>query len=378
MIEPMKNLNQFIFFNVLCRLLTGAALYPVLLSMMLLGLTSLPVQALPVQGLYQEEIAVTNQSDQERRRAYREAFAQVITKVTGERRWLEHPQIVSALNSADRYVAQVSFRSGGGSSQQAGQLDVRFDQALIDTLLEGANIPVWDVNRASVLVWITVQDIDGRRTMLGSSAEHQLLDQVRAFSDQRAVPVLIPLLDLEDRLLVNVDRAWALDAEALRKAADRYAADSVLAGRILVTPAGDLVGFWQLIFRNDVQVFDHINSDITSYMEAPLDRAAVTLASYFGLVASEFEREDQVVLRVDGINDLQSHSRLVRYLESLSVVREIKLNALRTDSLELDLQLLGTRQILTEFISLGRDLQPVDFVPGQPVGEVLHYRWTRQ
>jgi hypothetical protein len=254
---------------------------------------------------------------------------------------------------------------------------VRFDQSLIDNLLESANIPVWDVNRASVLLWVTVQDTSGRRTMLGSSAEHELLDQVRIFSDKRAVPVLIPLLDLEDRQIVSVDRAWALDADALRRAGDRYAAESVLAARILITAAGDMVGFWQFMFRDDVQVFDHISNDQASYMEVPLDRAAVTLAGYFGLVTSEFEREGQVLMRVDGISDLQNHTRLLQYLESLSVVRQVTVSALRADSLELNLKLLGTGQILTDFISLGRDLEPVNFEPGQQVGELLHYRWTR-
>lgn len=377
MIERMKNQRQFRLFSIFSGFNKRSVVLPACIFLILVLMPVAFVQALPVQGLYQEEIAVANQSDQERRRAYRDALVSVVTKVTGERRWLEHPQIVSAINSADRYVAEVSFRSGAGPQGQTGQLEVRFDQTLIDNLLDNANIPVWDVNRASILLWITVQDENGRRTMLGSSAEHELLDQVRVFSDERAVPVLIPLLDLEDRLMVNVDRAWALDAQALRQAANRYAADSVLAGRILITPAGDLVGFWQLMFRDDVQVFDHIDNELASYMEVPLDRAAVTLASYFGLVASEFDREDQVLLRVDGISDLQSHTRLLQYLESLSVVRQIKLSALRSDSLELSLQLVGTRQILTDFISLGRDLEPVNFVPGQQVGELLHYRWTR-
>lgn len=347
---------------------------PVLLILMMF--LSDPGFALPVQGLYQEEIAVANQGDQERRRAYSEAFSRVITKVTGERRWLQHAEIAAAMSGADRYVAEVSYRSSGVAGQQNGMLDVRFDQSLIDNLLNQANIPVWDNNRATVLLWLTVQDTDGRRVMLGSSAEHALLDQVRQFADERAVPVLIPLLDLEDRRLVPPTQAWSLDAAALAQAAERYAADSVLAGRVLVTPAGELVGFWQLMFRGDVQVFDHIGPADT-YMDLPLDRASARLASHFGLVLSEFEREDSVSIRVDGISDLQSHTQLIRYLESLSVVQQVQVSALRPEGLDLNLRLLGTRQILTEFISLGRDLQPVDFQPGQPVGDQLHYRWTR-
>lgn len=335
----------------------------------------LPVAALPVSGLYVAEIQVADQSERERRRAYTEAFARVITKVTGERRWLEQSQVTAARGSAERYVAEVSYRSAA-SGGPGGFLSVTFDQAQIDSLLNQAGIPVWDNNRASVLLWLTIQGPDGRRVMLGSSAEHALLDQVRQFAEERAVPVLIPLLDLEDRRLVTPNQAWALDNTALAQAAARYAADSVLAGRVLVTASGELVGLWQMHFRDDVQVFDHIAAQ-EGYMDQPLDFATTRLASYFGLVSSEFEREDQVSLKVEGIRDLQNHMQLIAYLESLSVVRQVQVSALAPDGLQLTLEIAGTRQMLTEFISLGRDLQPLGqsnaAVPAGP----LHYRWTR-
>src|SRR5690606_13284957 len=195
-------------------------------------------------------------------------------------------------------------------------------------------------------LWITVQDESGRRVMLGSGSEHPLLDQAREFSALRAVPILIPLLDLEDRRLVNPTQSWALDANALQQVAARYDADSVLAGRVLVTPAGELIGFWQLMFRSDVQSFDHI-AQIDGYMDLPLDALTSRLASHFGLVRSEFEREDQVTMRVDGIRSLQNHMDLIRYLEGLSVVQQVRVNALRPDSLELTLQILGSAQTLT-------------------------------
>jgi hypothetical protein len=58
-------------------------------------------------------------------------------------------------------------------------------------------------------------------------------------------------------------------------------------------------------------------------------------------------------------------------------VQQVQVSALRPEGLDLNLRLLGTRQIFTEFISLGRDLQPVNFQPGQALSDQLHYRWTR-
>ena len=47
-------------------------------------------------------------------------------------------------------------------------------------------------------------------------------------------------------------------------------------------------------------------------------------------------------------------------------------------SLELDVTLIGNPFLFTEFIALGRDMQPVQpFDPGQEQTPALHYRWVR-
>jgi len=331
------------------------------------------VQALPVTGLYEETIAVNNQSEQERQRAYRQAFQQVLVKVTGETRWLEHPAIIDALRMSASYVSEVSYRSG----PEGGALSVQLDQALLDDLLNRENIPVWDNNRASILLWLTLQSADGHRVALGSGSEHELIVQSQAFADRRAVPVLLPLLDLTDRRLVTQEEGWSLDSESLQSAAQRYGADSILAGRILETPDGQWVGLWRIMFRDRNETFDHLDSVDSDYMTVPLDRLTSMLANYFGLVLSEFEQRDSVRVEISGINNMQSHRQVVDYLSSLSVVEQVSLTALRPGTIELRLDLAGTRQMLSEFISLGRDLQPGNFEPGEPLPQVLNFRWTR-
>lgn len=348
------------------RLVSGLVLF-------CMALFASAAQALPVEGLYEQLIEVSDQGDAERRRAYREAFSRVIVKVSGELRWLDHPAVRGALAAPDNYVAEVSYRTRQGQTA----IDVRFDQQLIEDLLVRAEIPIWDRNRASVLLWLTVQDASGRRVMLGSGSDHELHQQARVFSEQRGLPVLIPILDLTDRQLVTQDESWALDDDALRAAGERYGADSVLAARLLEMPGGELVGLWKFIFRDQVQTFDHMGAIDQRYVEQPLDTATSILAQHFALLPRDLEREDEVLLRVDGITDLSNHRILIDYLESLSLIRDVRLAAIRPDGLDLRITMVADRYRLAELISLDRDLRPEGFELGGTLSDVLHYQWTR-
>jgi uncharacterized protein len=370
-------------------------LWGLLLSGLMLLLVSLPVVALPVDGLYSFELTVQNQSDAERRRAYREALAGVLLKVTGESRWVQQPQLQSALNNAQSYVEEVSFRSGVrpqlADPQQNSDLlaeqpvvsvpatfiNVRFSRDLIDDLLDSANIPIWDRNRPSVLVWLSIENASSERMLLGSDSEHQVMEIIREFSQRRGVPLLIPVLDFTDRRNLSADQAWSLDEQAILAASARYGADSILSGRLLVTPAGELVGMWQFIFNDSIATFDGFENDLQRYMETSLDRVTASLAAQFSIVRSTLQGNDSVVLRVDGIRSIAAHQSVVSYVSDLAVVRNVALSRLSEDSLELKVTLSGSRTHLAEFMNLDRDLEAVEPDIRDENNNFLHYRWTR-
>ncbi len=364
------------------------------LALLLVMLMAAPAQALPVDGLYRFELPVENQSDAERRRAYREALSAVLLKVTGDQRWLQDPLLQSALNNAQSYVQEVGFRTGsrqvaappadndGDALAEAPMvsvpttfISVRFSSDAIDDLLDSANIPIWDRNRPSVLVWLSVQDSSGRRTLLGSDSEHQIVEIIRQFSQRRGLPLLIPMLDLTDRRNVPADRAWDLDQQAIRLASERYGVDSILSGRLLITPNDDLVGLWQFLFKDSVDTFDGFDQDLERYLEAALDRVTAQLASHYSIVRNTLQSNDRVLLRIDDIRDIASHHTVVSYVRDLSVVRHVAVSRLSPNSLELLVDLSGSRDHFADFINLGRDLQPVADEAGEP--DLLHYRWTR-
>ena len=160
---------------------------------LLLGLSVITglSQALPVSGLYNHEVAVGNESDSERDRAFSEALSAVIVKVTGARHWLEEPVIATALRNAQNYVEGFDYRTEivvadleevsddqaqpqtepqtqpqtqvTVSTVEQNFINVIFASDLVDDLLASANVPVWDSNRPSVLVWMVLQNDQGER-----------------------------------------------------------------------------------------------------------------------------------------------------------------------------------------------------------------------
>lgn len=384
-------------------------------------LVSIATQALPVTGLYSEQVAVANESDAERSRAFREALQAVIIRVTGETEWLDHPAIVTAVENAQSYVEAIGYSSeivaipaeaaapsaeatgaieppdtgvettAGApaaddnspadstpltpTSREQRYIDVDFSSALIDELLTSANIPIWDSNRPSVLVWMALQDESGNRSLMTSDINDDIIELIQEFADRRGLPVLFPVLDFEDRRSLNEDLVWTLNEEAIRKASSRYGADSILTGRLHFTASGELVGLWQFLFQDEADVFDGFSTDLQEYLHGPLERVTSQLASYFAIVPESATRET-VQLRIDGVGSLQDYSSLLSYVSGLGLVESVNPAQLDGERLELRLGLVGDAQQLFELIALDRDLLPIAGAVTDG-SDVLHYRWTR-
>lgn len=397
----------------------------------LFGGLSLPgSSALQVTDLYRYQVAVANESDAERNRAFTEALTAVVLKVTGDRRHLQVPAIERALRNAQDYVEGISYStelieviqeqeqngsadddgaSGGVNSPQAGTqpasdnadgssaadsapldqapatefseqryISVNFASSLIDELLVQANIPIWDSNRPSVLVWMILQDASGERSFLSAETNPEIIEIMQGFAISRGLPIIFPVLDFEDRRNLSEDIVWALDQQAIAAASERYGADSILAGRLHFTAGGELVGLWQFLFQQQAEVFDGFDEELISYINQPLERITNQLSSYFAIVP-EAASEQVVSLRVDGVRNLTAYSALLTYVRGLAVVENVYASSLDGDRLDLQLDLLGDSRQLAELIDLDRDLLPISESSNLTgdINPALHYRWTR-
>ena len=371
------------------------ALYSLLL--LTLPLISLePSAALQVNGLYSQQIPVTNDGEAERNRAFQEALSAVVVKVSGDPRWLENPAIERAIAQAQNYVEATSYISESiqlpleDNTVSAGDADeeqfytaeqriisVNFAAALIDELLADADIPVWDGNRPSVLVWMVLQSSSGDREFLTADSKPEIVKVMQNFAVARGLPIIFPVLDFEDRRTLSENVAWNLDEAAIFSASERYGADSILAGRLHFTASGELVGLWQFQFQEEAEVFDGFDSELQPYLYDPLNRITTRLASYFAILPESIGGAS-IRLRIDGIKNLNAYSSLLNYVENLGVVATVTTAEVDGERIELQLSLVGDTRQLYEQIALDRDLLPINnTLEDSSLATLLHYRWTR-
>jgi uncharacterized protein len=369
-----------------------------LYSLMLLTLLLIswqPSVALQVSGLYSQQIPVTNDGEAERNRAFREALAAVVVKVSGDPRWLENPAIERAIAQAQNYVEATTYISeliqlpleDNTASADTDEeqfytteqriISVNFAAAFIDELLADADIPVWDGNRPSVLVWMVLQSSAGDREFLTADSNPEIVKVMQDFAVARGLPIIFPVLDFEDRRTLSENTAWNLDEAAISSASERYGADSILAGRLHFTASGELVGLWQFQFQDEADVFDGFDSELQSYLYEPLNRITTQLAGYFAILPESIDGET-IRLRIDGIKNLNAYSALLNYVENLGLVAAVTTAEVDGERIELQLSLVGDTRQLYEQIALDRDLVPINnTLEDSSLATLLHYRWTR-
>jgi len=204
--------------------------------------------AVKVLNLYQADLAVASQSDEMREQAVQDGFLQVLMRVSGDENIGSHPVIKRNLNRADYYVREFSYSSATTQSSEYA-LHVRYEEKDVNRLLKQAGVVCHGSNRPLLLVWLVVTDKDQQKDIISSEATEEVHTLLRQQSKRLGLPVIFPIMDVEDVKLVSVDDVANMSLDVLNKAARRYAPDGLLIGEI--DQQGDIINSqWQLIFHD--------------------------------------------------------------------------------------------------------------------------------
>lgn len=317
-------------------------------------LPALVVQA-AAPALFEAEVEVSDQTQTTRNAAFESALAQVLVRVTGQTGMPGTSAGKSLLAAPDRLVQQYRYFTEPNHVPPLLKLWVRFDGDAIRQALQQQGMAYWGGERPDTLVWLAVED-RGNRYVVAANDGSDVHREIAAAARARGVPVLFPLMDLEDQVQVRYADIWGGFFDKVLAASGRYNTPVILIGRLNRMPSGGWASRWQLEMSGSTRTWSDSHPQLEVLARQGIDDLAEVQASQ--LAVNTGAAGSTVAITVSAIDTLDGYARAGNYLSSLSSVRNVQVAEVRADEVQYTLQLNGSIQDLNRTISIGTVLVP--------------------
>lgn len=315
------------------------------------------VQAVVVTGLYEAEIPVLDQSASRRNKNMAAVLRVVLVKVTGDSQVPSHSSVAELLLNADQYVQQFEYRMQEEADKQQLFLWAQFNKSSLDKILRDAAIPEWGRERPSTLVWLVIDDTNGRR-LSGLDDILGYAERMELRSKTRGIVLVHPLLDLEDTGKLNASDIWGGFQEPVRVASERYQADTVLTGRLESISSELWEANW--IAYVDDQALTWSTQDVIpeNVLDEGIDHFADVLAERYGQAGS-YIQSSEIEIVVNNITDYNQYSKVLNYLESLNSVINVDVKEVNLGSVNYLLTTQADIFVISKAVGLGQTLEQI-------------------
>ncbi len=319
------------------------------------------LSAMSVSGLYEAVVPVANQSDGERRQALHKAMWQVLVKLTGDTGIVNDGRAKPLINQAQDYIQQYRYmdpKTENGSPR----LWVSFDTAAVSEALRQHGIATWGKERPATLVWLSVRDAGGEQ-LIGmeqpAADDKNYLQPVIQQAHARGIPLLLPLMDLEDTSKLQPADIRTGSINAIRTASARYPAEMVLAVSVGGAGGDNIRARWILLTGDDERgdSWSNEGESIEEVLNAGINRLADNLARRYAPRTFAGGDSTRLPLTVSAVNSLDDYARVQNYLAGLSGVSRVDVKEVRGDSVVFEVETLAGTAALEQAISIGRTLQ---------------------
>jgi hypothetical protein len=361
-----------------------------LLFVIISFLSSITLEAVEVKNLYQASVIVSSQNSSDRGHALKKALAAVMLKVGGEKSVLENDIIRKSLNDYGSYLSQYQYQQKSlqiadelGNEKQLF-LSASFNAEKINQLFQEANLPLWGSLRPQVLLWL-IDEQGLTRSIISSSSASNLPFMVNEFSEQRGLPILMPLMDLIDANQIKLSDVWGRFQQPIKEASSRYFAETIAVMRIsnssLVTLDYDdndsvedsncgllcaqsqpkeqnYVLDWSLLDWSSIkgqQKFSQQYQGADPQILLQQGLADITELIYQRYALSTTSQND-FVIEVANVDSLATYVDVFDFLGNLSSVKSVTLISAKGSARRFNLQLLGSKEALLASLKLNKQL----------------------
>ena len=252
--------------------------------LVLVLLFGMPLYAVEVAGLYEIEIVANSESAEDRSQAVKQALYAVLERVLVSEDISKIPEVQQMLLGAGHYVkqSQYSLLPADEYAETGARLfRVQFDEEQILEVLRKSQVGIWSEIRPETLLWLVV-DEGGSRQFYNAEAMPDLENALALASKIKGVPIIYPLLDIEEQQKISVGDVLGADSRNLLAVSARYEVASIMAGR--VAKKGECwQGEWAFYFDGKIKQWSSSCQPLKPTVLAGVRGAFAVLANYYGI-----------------------------------------------------------------------------------------------
>jgi len=330
------------------------------------------VFAVAVDDLFEVEVIAKSQSREDRNAAIKEAMTIVLGRVMAGRNIFQDPVVQSALVDAPRYVQQYQYSlvpMASGSAGSSRLMRVLFDETALLDLMKASKLGIWNEIRPEMLVWLVVER-RGRRSLYRQGVGPEMDKALFAAAKRKGLPLLLPLMDLQDQQNISVKAVLSVHSEALLKASERYDTPAVLAARVVHGKSCWLAD-WTLYFDQKISQWSSPCSTLFEVMLSGMQGAYDKLSDFYAVKVGVLE-QGEVTLKIMAIKGIDDMTRVTDYLEGLPGIKSVSWLRVEAGGNFFKIESAGERQEILDMLALGRILEPLK--AGEPGANVIEYR----
>ncbi|MGH8609205.1 MAG: DUF2066 domain-containing protein [Gammaproteobacteria bacterium] len=324
----------------------------------LLTLTAVAVTGTGAGSLYDAEVRVSGTDDKARESGFQDAMRAVLVKLTGDRNAASGSGAGELLTAANAFVQQYQYRTAAGAN---GTLEnwlwVQFDPAAFNQRLAPLGLSLWRPDRPTTLAWIALEE-GGQRRLIGAGDDSPVAVALAKTASFRGLPLLFPLLDLEDQTQVDVDAVWSDMQDAVMQGSERYSADGVLVAMVFQTDGGAWQARWTLYRAAGDERWSTTGERAEDAAGNGVDLLGDVLAQ--GADGTGLDPQTAgLELTIEGVTDINQYAQIQRYLRSIAAVTDVQVIEIAPQRVRFFVLAPGRTQAVKQSIAVGEVLQPL-------------------
>lgn len=319
----------------------------------------LQAQTVVVPELYRAEVLVPDNSAESQNEAFRQGLIQVLVRLSGSRAIEHMPESEAILAKAPRYALGYSYNRVEASEEEEAKLTIRieFDGPALERVLHKAGLPVWAAKRPSVLVWLAVEQ-GRKRSILAEDSESQAVQHLQQGARERGIPLILPLMDLEDRRHVEFGDIRAGFFDTLSQAAQRYNTDMMLIGWLKKARSGDWVVTWTVQRGNTSSRWREDSLPLEEAVRSGVEGLADIMASRYAFSATPDSQLNEYVVAIGQLMSLEHYAAVLNMLQGMIFIEHVTPAYIAADQAAFKVLMRGPLAELEKSLMLSNRLLP--------------------